>query len=80
MKTESIETKYYLCLAYDYDSYRKGKVYPEFLVSGIVDRFPKDWKEVSPYPNTLELIDCIENGKNKTKVLEVLKQWKSNNQ
>jgi len=71
------EKKYYKCLSDDYESFDKGRMYSGVWCEGFVRQHPEDWKEVLPYPNTLDLIDCIENGKNKTKVLKALKQWKN---
>lgn len=74
---EKPQAQYYKCLNDDYRTFNKGSIYFITLVGKYVHDNPEDWKAVLPYPTAKEIIDCIENGNNKTIILKALKQWKN---
>lgn len=68
---------FFICKADDYSSFEKGKVYSKNAIGKYLTKHPKDWKLLLDYPTTKELIECIEYGKNKSKIVKSLKQWKN---
>lgn len=70
--------RYFKCMSDDYTTYEKGKIYLDIVIGSYIYKHPLDWKEVLQFPTNQELIDCIKSGKNKTKVLKALTQWKNN--
>jgi hypothetical protein len=70
-----MEESYYKCKASDYGTYVKGRIYHEGDIGRYLIRNPEDWQKVSPYPTTEELLECLDNGKNKVKIKKILKQW-----
>jgi len=53
------------------DNFYKCKLISEHIID-----YPEDWQKVLPYPTIDEIIDAVEKGKNKTKIIKALKQWK----
>lgn len=70
---------YYKCVSDDYSQFENGKNYTQKSIGLYLERYPKDFKKIKAYPSVEELIDCIENGTNKTKIIKTLKQWKTKN-
>lgn len=67
---------YYKCKSDEYSFAEKGRIYPASHIYTELHLYPEDWQPVLGYPKASELIDCIENGTNKTQILKALKQWK----
>lgn len=68
---------YYKCVSNDYNQFSKGKNYTEKSIGKYLEEYPKDFKKINSYPSVEELIECIENGTNKNKIIKTLKQWKT---
>jgi hypothetical protein len=68
---------YYKCKANDYSSFKKGEIYHVWNIGKYLIDNPKDWSPVLPYPSSKEILDCLENGNNKGKIIKALKQWKN---
>ena len=66
---------FFICKADDYSSFEKGKVYSKNEIGKYLIEHPKDWRVLLNYPTTTELLECIESGKNKSKIVKALKQW-----
>lgn len=81
VKATGVPTKYvepiefYKCVGDDWALFEKGEIYTIYEIGGYIEKHPEDFKPVLPYPTTRELIETIETGKNKTKVLKALRQW-----
>lgn len=71
-RTES----FFKCKSSEYGSLEKGRIYHHMEIVKSLYKYPEDWQEVLPYPTSQELLDCIETGKDKTKIIRALKQWK----
>ena len=72
-----VSGSFYKCIANDYSSYQKGKIYSENEIGKYLAENPKDWKKVLPYPTSKEIIAAFENKENVTKVIKALKQWQN---
>lgn len=67
---------FYKCKSDEYNSFVKGHIYSSNVIGKYLDEFPDDWSQTLSYPTCKELLDCIENGTNTSKVIRALKQWK----
>lgn len=73
----SVIGSFFKCKAVDYSSFVKGKIYHKDSIGEyLIDNY-KDWVAVLDYPTAKELLDYIENGTNKSKIVKSLKQWKN---
>jgi len=71
--------KYYKCKTNGYNNHTKGYIYSEDNIFSVhLKEYPKDWQLVMPPPSFKDVLNCIETGENKEKVLKALKQWKNN--
>ena len=78
METNKVsEQIYFKCVSNEYSTFVKGKIYRKDIIGRYLLDYPDDFKPVLPYPTTQELIDAITDGKNVTKILRSLKQWKN---
>lgn len=68
---------FFKCKSNDYSSYTKGKIYSKQAIGKWLTENPKDWSAVLDYPTSDELIGCINNGLNKSKIIKALNQWKN---
>jgi hypothetical protein len=67
--------EYYKCKSDEYSSFTKGKIYSIESIGKYLTNNPEDWSPALPFPEIKEILDCIENGTNKTKIVKALKQW-----
>lgn len=68
---------FFKCQTRDWAFFDKGKIYHKNVIGKYLFEFPNDFKPVLEYPTSKDLIECIVNGKNKSKILKALKQWSS---
>ena len=73
----AISGSFFKCKADDYSSYEKGKIYHKDSIGKYLIENPKDWISVLDYPTSKELLECLENGTNKVKIIKSLKQWQN---
>jgi hypothetical protein len=73
----SNSNKFYKCMSNDYSRFIKGKIYNEYIIEKYLFLYPNDWKEVSPYPSTKEILLALETKKDAAKIIKTLKQWMS---
>ena len=77
MKQDSDVTNFYFkCKSSEYSSIKKGQICAFYDIEPYLEQYPDDWQKVLPYPTSSEILDCIENGKNKNIIVKALKQWK----
>jgi hypothetical protein len=72
-----VSGSFFKCKSNDYSSYDKGKIYHKDSIGKYLIQNPKDWVSVLDYPTSKELLECLENGTNKNKVIKSLKQWQN---
>jgi len=70
-----MESNYFKCKSDDYASFKKGGIYHKNIIDKSLLEYPEDWVNILDYPSSIELINCIEKGENKAKILKALKQW-----
>lgn len=73
----AVSGSFYKCKADDYSYYEKGKIYHKDSIGKYLIENPKDWVSVLDYPTSKELLECLENGTNKAKIIKSLKQWQN---
>ena len=74
---EVLAAVFFKCQTNDWSSFVKGKIYHKDVIGKYLIEYPNDFKAVLEYPTSIELIECITNGENKSKILKALKQWSS---
>lgn len=72
-----VSGSFFKCKANDYSTYEKGKIYHKDSIGKYLIENPKDWVSVLDYPTSKQILDCIENGTNKSKIIKSLKQWQN---
>ena len=73
----AVSGSFFTFRANDYSTFQKGKIYNKESIGNYLTENPKDWASVLDYPTSKELLDCFENGTNKTKIIKSLKQWQN---
>jgi len=68
---------FYKCKSTGYSSYTKGKIYHIDVIGEYLDKHIDDWSPILDYPTSIEILDCISEGKKKNKVTRALNQWKN---
>lgn len=68
---------FFKCKSNDYSLYKKGYIYHKKFIEKFLIEYPEDWQPILDYPTSTELLNCIESGKNKSKIIKALKQWKN---
>lgn len=71
-----IKANYFKCKTDEYSSFTKGKIYARESMIEYLVLHPNDWSPVLDYPTTNEILECIESGIKKTRIIKALKQWK----
>lgn len=77
MPNHMLAAVFFKCQTRDWAFFDKGKIYHKNVIGKYLFEFPNDFKPVLEYPTSKDLIECIVNGKNKSKILKALKQWSS---
>lgn len=72
-----VSGSFFKCKSDDYSSYIKGKIYHKDSIAKYLIEYPKDWVPVLDYPTSKELLECLESGANKDKIIKSLKQWQN---
>lgn len=73
----AVSSGFFKCKSDDYSSYEKGKIYHKDSIGKYLIEYPNDWVSVLDYPTTKELLECLEYGTNKSKIIKSLKQWQN---
>lgn len=73
----AVSGSFYKCVADDYYTYHKGKIYSSESIGKYLIDNPKDWKKVLPYPTTKELLAALEKNERVSQVIKSLKQWQN---
>lgn len=77
MNKNYVSSSFFKCKSDDYSSFKKGKIYHRDSIGDFLIEHPKDWVSVLDCPTYKDILDCIENGTNKTKIVKSLKQWQN---
>jgi hypothetical protein len=78
MKKENIVNgSFFKCKSNDYTYYQKGKIYHKDSIGKFLIENPEDWFPVLDYPTSKDILQCIESGTNKAKIIKALKQWQN---
>ena len=73
----AVSGSFFKCKSDDYSTFIKGKIYHKDSIGNHLIEYPKDWVSVLDYPTSKELLDCLENGTNKAKIIKSLRQWQN---
>lgn len=73
----AVSSSFFKCKSDDYSTFIKGKIYHKDNIGNHLIDHPKDWVSVLDYPTAKELLECLENGNKKTKIIKSLKQWQN---